>query len=189
MMMMMMTANWNEQALKAPAIQDDADGHLIYRTGDILHNRCSWKFYVKPLFLQIFFFLCLLVGRTSGPFSWVFDKRWITVHRMSLWQHHTEDKIPRTVIFRKLLNWFKFHFKLKQRHKRIIAHVINWRQFRSIEWKCPVIFHLCWSLTINTFMKLKRCYSFQFKIKSVGGFASNRFLSNWIKDDSNLRDL
>ncbi|XP_031639688.1 probable serine/threonine-protein kinase clkA isoform X3 [Contarinia nasturtii] len=26
-------------ALKAPAIQDDADGHLIYRTGDILHNR------------------------------------------------------------------------------------------------------------------------------------------------------
>lgn len=32
----------DEQALKAPAIQDDADGHLIYRTGDILHNRCSW---------------------------------------------------------------------------------------------------------------------------------------------------
>lgn len=27
------------KALKAPAIQDDADGHLIYRTGDILHNR------------------------------------------------------------------------------------------------------------------------------------------------------
>lgn len=31
----------DEQALKAPTIQDDADGHLIYRTGDILHNRCS----------------------------------------------------------------------------------------------------------------------------------------------------
>lgn len=30
-----------KQALK-PTIQDDADGHLIYRTGDILHNRCSW---------------------------------------------------------------------------------------------------------------------------------------------------
>lgn len=42
--MMCVGANWNvEQSLKAPAIQDDADGHLIYRTGDILHNRCSWK--------------------------------------------------------------------------------------------------------------------------------------------------
>lgn len=30
------------QAPKVPAIQDDADGHLIYHTGDILHNRCSW---------------------------------------------------------------------------------------------------------------------------------------------------
>ncbi|XP_031639687.1 probable serine/threonine-protein kinase clkA isoform X2 [Contarinia nasturtii] len=30
---------FHTKALKAPAIQDDADGHLIYRTGDILHNR------------------------------------------------------------------------------------------------------------------------------------------------------
>lgn len=38
--------DWNlgatTQAPKVPAIQDDADGHLIYHTGDILHNRCSW---------------------------------------------------------------------------------------------------------------------------------------------------
>lgn len=31
-----------KQTPKVPAIQDDADGHLIYHTGDILHNRCSW---------------------------------------------------------------------------------------------------------------------------------------------------
>lgn len=31
-----------KQTPKTPAIQDDADGHLIYHTNDILHNRCSW---------------------------------------------------------------------------------------------------------------------------------------------------
>lgn len=34
-----------EQTAK-PVIQDDADGHLIYHTGDILHHRCSWQFFV-----------------------------------------------------------------------------------------------------------------------------------------------
>lgn len=41
--------SFNEQAIKPP-IQDDADGHLIYRTGDMLHNRCSW-YYILMQFI------------------------------------------------------------------------------------------------------------------------------------------
>lgn len=31
---------WKQQ--RAPSVRDDADGHLIYHTGDVLQNRCSW---------------------------------------------------------------------------------------------------------------------------------------------------
>lgn len=34
---------------RAPSVRDDADGHLIYHTSDILQNRCSW------IILQYFF--------------------------------------------------------------------------------------------------------------------------------------
>lgn len=30
------------QSSRAPSVEDDEDGHLIYRTGDILQDRCSW---------------------------------------------------------------------------------------------------------------------------------------------------
>lgn len=45
-----------------PVIQDDADGHLIYQSGDILHNRCSWhfskiqKYQITKFFQSIFGF-------------------------------------------------------------------------------------------------------------------------------------
>lgn len=46
-----------EQTAK-PVIQDDADGHLIYHTGDILHHRCSWQFLV-------FYFSILMFRKQS----------------------------------------------------------------------------------------------------------------------------
>lgn len=30
------------QSSRAPSVEDDEEGHLIYRSGDILQNRCSW---------------------------------------------------------------------------------------------------------------------------------------------------
>lgn len=42
MMMVLNLIGLTKQTPKTPAIQDDADGHLIYHTNDILHNRCSW---------------------------------------------------------------------------------------------------------------------------------------------------
>lgn len=47
---------WPEQPQKQPSVRDDADGHLIYHTGDILHNRCSWSINLNSL---LFFFLLL----------------------------------------------------------------------------------------------------------------------------------
>ena len=46
MMMTMMSGAMNcdwqsSSAARAPSIQDDEDGHLIYRHGDILQSRCS----------------------------------------------------------------------------------------------------------------------------------------------------
>lgn len=33
---------WVQQSSRAPSVEDDEEGHLIYRTGDILQDRCSW---------------------------------------------------------------------------------------------------------------------------------------------------
>ena len=30
------------QSSRAPSVEDDEDGHLIYRHGDVLQDRCSW---------------------------------------------------------------------------------------------------------------------------------------------------
>lgn len=50
----------SQQQQPKPTIQDDADGHLIYHTGDILHNRCSWQFYEKKKHNCILFIIYLL---------------------------------------------------------------------------------------------------------------------------------
>lgn len=57
--------DYEKQALKAPAIQDDADGHLIYRTGDILHNRCSCK--LREIYLLVLFTDLLLLETDAAP--------------------------------------------------------------------------------------------------------------------------
>lgn len=56
-----------EQTAK-PVIQDDADGHLIYRYGDILHHRCSWQFFFRFLF-SIHLYLCLEPKFQNSPSS------------------------------------------------------------------------------------------------------------------------
>lgn len=30
------------QSSRAPSVEDDDEGHLIYRSGDVLQDRCSW---------------------------------------------------------------------------------------------------------------------------------------------------
>lgn len=40
------------QSSRAPSIEDDEDGHLIYHHGDVLQDRCSWNNSVVMYFLQ-----------------------------------------------------------------------------------------------------------------------------------------
>lgn len=50
---------WNKQQ-RQPSIRNDADGHLIYHTGDILQNRCSWiLWFYKKKMIKFFFLLHL----------------------------------------------------------------------------------------------------------------------------------
>lgn len=62
MMMMMMDDiflkiydDWFKQ--RPPSIQDDQEGHLIYKTGDVLQNRCSWQFFFCDTKNHIFFII------------------------------------------------------------------------------------------------------------------------------------
>lgn len=35
------TESSTKQGSRAPSVEDDEDGHLIYRNGDVLQDRCS----------------------------------------------------------------------------------------------------------------------------------------------------
>lgn len=37
---------WRIQSSRAPSVEDDEEGHLIYRLGDVLQDRCSWIHFV-----------------------------------------------------------------------------------------------------------------------------------------------
>lgn len=37
---------WRKQSSRAPSVEDDEEGHLIYRLGDVLQGRCSWIHFV-----------------------------------------------------------------------------------------------------------------------------------------------
>lgn len=32
----------DKQSSRAPSVEDDEEGHLIYRSGDVLQDRCVW---------------------------------------------------------------------------------------------------------------------------------------------------
>ena len=50
-----------EEPKERPAVRDDAEGHLVYRNGDVLDNRCNHPSLLMLLQLA-FFWLCLRVG-------------------------------------------------------------------------------------------------------------------------------
>ena len=50
-----------EEPKERPVVRDDAEGHLVYRNGDVLDNRCNHPSLLMLLQLA-FFWLCLCVG-------------------------------------------------------------------------------------------------------------------------------
>lgn len=79
----LLVLNVDKSQTAKPVIQDDADGHLIYHSGDILHHRCSWHFFCFFNFFfsysYVFFFFS-----TIFPFSVIYLGQMRELH--TLWK-------------------------------------------------------------------------------------------------------
>lgn len=70
-------ARWRTQSSRAPSIEDDEEGHLIYHVGDVLLNRCSWILllshyhthiinYLRNKRIKIFLFYRLIINKRAN---------------------------------------------------------------------------------------------------------------------------
>ncbi|XP_055323170.1 probable serine/threonine-protein kinase dyrk2 isoform X2 [Sitodiplosis mosellana] len=99
-------------ALKSPTIQDDADGHLIYRTGDILHNRYkimatlgegTFGRVVKVKDMQMDYYMALKIIKNVEKYREAAKLEINALEKISQRDPNCEHLCV------KMLDWFDFH--------------------------------------------------------------------------------